>query len=97
MDESRGFPENSSRFSALSLVLKKLGVLFLFRSAATLATCTTSPRGSFPGFGFFFFVLSVNLGNDLLDSGVSVGLDKVAKEIRKTEQVTESTDRIIFL
>jgi hypothetical protein len=97
VNESRRFAEDGCGVSAVLFVLKKLRVLFLFGSAASLATRTPRALRSLSILFFLLRILSVNFRHDVFDFGVGVCLDEVTEQVSKAEQVSESANRVILL
>jgi hypothetical protein len=59
----------------------QLRILFLFGLATSLGGCTTLAQLTALRLGFVFSVLTVDLGEDVLDAGIGIGVDEVAEQI----------------
>jgi hypothetical protein len=78
------------------LIAQELRVFFGFGSSPSFARSASFSAGALLG-SRGFGVLIVDLGHDFADLGVGIRLDKVPEQIGQTEQVTESSNGIIFL
>lgn len=51
----------------------------------------------FVAFASFFGILAVDFGENVLDLGIGVGIDEMAKEISEAEEVAKATNCVVFL
>ena len=59
----------------------QLRIFFLFGLATSLGGRTTLAQLAALRLGFIFSVLTVDLGEDVFDAGIGIGVDEVAEQI----------------
>jgi hypothetical protein len=79
------------------LLAHQLGILLLLRLPPTLSS--SAALADLVGLGLLrlFGVLAVDLGENLLDARVGVGVDEVAEQVGQAEQVSKAADGVVFL
>jgi hypothetical protein len=96
MDERRGFSEDRLSGAAVLLIFQEFGVFFSFSTSASLARGTPLPSGTLLA-PRRFGILSIDFGHDIANLGVGVGFNEMAEEVCQAEEVSKSTNSVIFL
>ena len=97
LDKGGRLAEDRLGRGAMLLVLEQLSILLLLGATPTFDRGTSRTLLALLGFLGVLFVLLIDLGDDLFDARIRVGLDEVPEQVGQPQQIAESSNRVILL